>query len=289
MIVVFNPVAGLRRTNLLWRVLDVLVANGVRVELSETHGPGHARALARAAACAGASIVVAAGGDGTIAEVANGLIGSPARLGVIPLGTANVLAHELSLPFAPRAVAAALAFGRTRSLWPGLASGAGESRLFVQMLGVGFDAHVVHHLSASLKHAFGRGAYVLQTLRELMRYRFMPIRLRLDGDETVAGSVIVSKGRLYGGRFLLAPEACAERPGFSVVLFDHAGPGAAFLYGAALPLDLLGGAPGVRHVRALRIEFIGNETVPVQADGDAAGCTPLCVTDAAAPIQVVVG
>jgi diacylglycerol kinase (ATP) len=289
MIVVFNPVAGLRRTNLLWRVLDVLVANGVRVELSETHGPGHARALAREAACAGASMVVAAGGDGTIAEVANGLIGSPARLGVIPLGTANVLAHEMALPFAPRAVAAALAFGRTRSLWPGLASGAGESRLFVQMLGVGFDAHVVHHLPASLKRTFGRGAYVLQTLRELMRYRFMPIRLRLDGEDTHAGSVIVSKGRLYGGRFLLAPEACAERPGFSVVLFDHAGPGAAFLYGAALPLDQLSGAPGVRHVRALRIDFVGNVAVPVQADGEAAGCTPLCVTDAAGPIHVVVG
>jgi diacylglycerol kinase (ATP) len=289
MIVVFNPVAGRRRTSLLWRVLDVLVANGVRVELAETHAPGHARSLAREAACAGASMVVAAGGDGTIAEVANGLQGSPARLGVIPLGSANVLAHELALPFAPRAVAAALAFGRTRSIWPGLACGAGEPRLFVQMLGVGFDAHIVHHLSAPLKRTLGRGAYVLQTLRELTRYRFMPIRLRLDGEETLAGSVIVCKGRLYGGRFLLAPHACAEQPGFSVVLFDRAGPGAALLYGAALPLDLLGHAPGVRHVRALRIDFIGNKAVPVQADGDAAGCTPLCVTDAPGPIPVVVG
>ena len=103
MIVVFNPVAGLRRAHLLWRVLDVLVANGIRIELAETHCPGHAQTLAREAACAGATMVVAAGGDGTIAEVANGLLGSPARLGVIPLGSANVLAHELALPFAPRA------------------------------------------------------------------------------------------------------------------------------------------------------------------------------------------
>jgi diacylglycerol kinase (ATP) len=101
--------------------------------------------------------------------------------------------------------------------------------------------------------------------------------------------VIVSKGRLYGGRFLLAPEASAERPRFSVVLFDHAGAGAALLYGAALPLDLLGSAPGVRHAHALRVDFVGNETVPAQADGDAAAYTPLCVTDAPAPIQVVVG
>ena len=71
-------------------------------------------------------MVVAAGGDGTIAEVANGLLGSSTRLGVIPLGSANVLAHELALPFEPRAVAAALAFGRTRPLWPGVARGAEE-------------------------------------------------------------------------------------------------------------------------------------------------------------------
>src|SRR3954463_5084423 len=146
MIVVFNPVAGLRRTHSLWRVLDVLVANGIRIELAETHCPGHAQALAREAARAGATMVVAAGGDGTIAEVANGLLGSPTRLGVIPLGSANVLAHELALPFAPRSVAAALAFGRTRTLWPGQANSQEGTRLFVQMLGVGFDAHVVRNL-----------------------------------------------------------------------------------------------------------------------------------------------
>ena len=151
------------------------------------------------------------------------MLGSSTRLGVIPLGTANVVAHEMSLPFEPRAVAAALAFGRTRPLWPGVARGAEGSRLFVQMLGVGFDAQVVHHLPVALKRVFGRGAYALQTLRELACYRFTPIRLRLDGEETQAASVIVSKGRLYGGRFLLAPAACAAEPGFSVVLFDHSG------------------------------------------------------------------
>src|ERR1700677_4789321 len=102
MVIVFNPVAGRRRAHLLWRVLDVLVANGVRLDLAETHRAGHAEALAREAARRGEEMVVAAGGDGTIAEVANGLMGSGARLGVIPLGTANVLAHELGLPLQRR-------------------------------------------------------------------------------------------------------------------------------------------------------------------------------------------
>lgn len=289
MVIVFNPVAGRRRASLLWRVLDVLVANGVRLDLAETHCPGHAEALAREAVANGETMVVAAGGDGTIAEVANGLMGSTARLGVIPLGTANVLAHELALPFAPRAVAAALAFKRTKLLWPGLANGAGGTRLFVQMLGVGFDAHVVHTLPVGLKRVFGKGAYVLQSLHALLHYDFAPIRLRLDGVETSAASVIVSKGVLYGGTYRLAADAVPGEPGFSVVLFDHSGPAAALLYGAALPLNLLGRAPGVRHVRAARIDFIGNARAPAQADGDAAGTVPLNVVDAPGPIAVVTG
>lgn len=289
MVIVFNPVAGRRRAHLLWRVLDLLAANGVRLDLAETYRAGHAEALAREAARRGEQMVVAAGGDGTIAEVANGLMGTGARLGVIPLGTANVLAHELGLPFAPASVAAALAFGRTRMLWPGQANSTGGTRLFVQMLGVGFDAHVVRNLPFPMKKVFGKGAYVLQSVRELVRYEFPVIRMRIDDLETEAASVIISKGRLYGGRFRLAVDAEPASPGFSVVLFDRSGAGAAMMYGAALPLNLLGFAPGVRHIRAHRIDFLQNEAVPAQTDGDSAGCAPLWVTDAPGPIQVVVG
>jgi diacylglycerol kinase (ATP) len=288
-VIVFNPVAGRRRASLLWRVLDVLVANGVRLDLAETHRAGHAEALARDAVASGETMVVAAGGDGTIAEVASGLMGSTARLGIIPLGTANVLAHELGLPFAPRAVAAALAFGRTRLLWPGLAHGPDSTRLFVQMLGVGFDAHVVHTLPIPLKRVFGRGAYVMQSLHALFRYNYVPIHLRLDGVETTTASVIVSKGILYGGNYRVARDAIPAEPGFSVVLFDRSGPSATLLYGAALPINLLGRAPGVRHVRAHRVDFIGNTRIPAQSDGDPAGCAPLSVADAPAPIHVVTG
>ncbi len=289
MVIVFNPVAGRRRAHLLWRVLDVLVANGVRLELAETRMAGHAESLTQEAVKRGEQMVVAAGGDGTIAEVANGLMGSGARLGVIPLGTANVLAHELGLPFSPRAVAAALAFGRTTTLWPGIASSTNGNRLFVQMLGVGFDAHVVRHVSFPMKKLLGRGAYVLRSMAELTRYTYPVIRVRIDDVETQAASVIVSKGRLYGGRFRLTADAGSGEPGFTVVLFDHGGPGAAMAYGAALSLNLLGSAPGVRRLRANRIDFIGNEPIPAQTDGDAAGCGVISVVNAPSSIQVVVG
>lgn len=288
MMIVFNPVAGRRRAALLWRVLDVLVHNGVRLDVAETSCSGDAACLAREAAARGETMVVAAGGDGTIAEVANGLLGSGTRLGIIPLGTANVLAHELALPFSPRAVAAALAFGRTRMLWPGLARSTGGTRLFVQMLGIGFDAHVVHRMPVPLKRAFGRGAYVLQTLRDTVSYRYPPITLRLDGEETQAASVIVSKGRFYAGRYLLAADARPADPGFSVSLFRHGGACSALMYGAALPFDLLASAPGVRQIRAQQVDVVSNTAVPAQADGDPAGYAPLSVVDAPGPIEVVI-
>ena len=287
MLIVFNPTAGRRRAARLWRVLDVMSANGIRLELAETRHAGHATELARAAALAGADLVVAAGGDGTIAEVANGLNGAACRLGVIPLGTANVMAHELGLPFAPRDVAAALAFGRTRTIWPGIATGATGARVFVQMLGVGFDAQVVHGLPLPLKRLLGRGAYVVQSLREATRYRFRPIALLVDGVACEAGSVIVSKGQLYGGRYLLAPGTVAGARGFTVALFDRSGPAAALLYGAALPLNLLPRMPGLRLLRAAEVAILSAQ-VPAQTDGDAAGCGPLLVRDAPTAIRIVV-
>ena len=89
-----------------------------------------------------------------------------------------------------------------------------------------------------------------RSLREAARYRFRPIRLRLDGVEHEAASVIVSKGRLYGGRYLLAPGRTPGARGFTVALFERSGPLAALLYGAALPLDLLPRMPGLRLLRA---------------------------------------
>jgi diacylglycerol kinase (ATP) len=289
MLIIFNPAAGRRRAQLLWRVLDIMATSGVRLEIAETRHAGHALDLAREAALRGVRLIVAAGGDGTIAEVANGLGEAPSRLGIIPLGTANVLAHELGLPFAPRAVAAALAFGRTRPVWPGIAGGDGRTpRLFVQMLGAGFDAQVVHHLPSAMKRVMGRSAYVAQSMRELIRYRFRPIKLLVDGAEMETGSVIVSKGRFYAGTYKLAPGATPTARDFTVALFGGFGPFAAMAYGAALPFNMVPHMRGVRLIRASEIE-ISSARVPAQADGDPAGLGPITVTNARTPIQVVVG
>lgn len=288
--IIFNPVAGGRRAAALWRVLDLLTLNGVAVEVAETHYAGHATALAREMAQAGERLVVAAGGDGTIAEVAGGLAGSCTALGVIPLGTANVLAREYGLPTHPRAIAHILAYKRTRPLWPGIAHFAQRDHVFVQMLGMGFDAAVVHHLSRPLKRLLGRGAYVWEGLHQSFAYDFPPIRLRLDGTLVEAASVIITKGRYYGGRFLLAPHARPGEPGFQVALFEERGTLAALNAGAALPLGLLPCTKGVRLLPAREIEFpLPPRVLLTQADGDALPGTPLRVTNATVPISLITG
>lgn len=284
---IYNPTAGRRRINRLWHVLDILGDSGVRFEVVSTQWAGHAAEIAREAVRAGQRTIVAAGGDGTIADVASGLLGSESRLGIIPLGTANVLAHELRLNFAPRANAACLAFGRVRDLWPGLAEGPSGKRLFVQMVGAGFDAQVVHRLNLWLKRLIGRGAYITQTLCELTSYKFPKLRIEIDGEPFDAKSVIVSKGRLYGGNYILAPRAEPHRPGFTTAIFHEGGQLQTLMYGAALPLDLLSKAPGVELREAKHVELLSPDATPVQADGDRAGFLPLSIHDAPAPISVL--
>jgi diacylglycerol kinase family enzyme len=295
MLVIFNPVAGRRRAAALWRVLDLLVENGVKLEVAETQHAGHATELARSAAREGLGMVVAAGGDGTIAEVANGLIGSSTALGVIPLGTANVLAKEYKLSTAPRAIANALAYKRTRLLWPGVAklqapTAATHDHVFVQMVGLGFDGAVVHGLQPLLKRVIGRGAYVWQSLWESVAYGFPRVRLTVDGKPYEAASVVVTKGRLYGGPYLLAPNAAPTQPGFQIALFENPGTLAALLSGAALPLGLLPRCPGVRVIAGRHVEFLSsNGPIMTQSDGDALAGTPSAVVDALSPIPVIVG
>ncbi len=285
MLIVFNPTAGARRRRRLDEALRALAASGIVARVAATTAPGDAR---RIAAGADTGVVVAAGGDGTIAEVAAGIAGSGRTLGILPLGTANVLAQELGLPLRSAAAAGVLAAGRRLALWPGVARlSDGQERLFVQMVGAGFDAAVVAGLDLGLKARIGRAAYVWQSLRELPRYGFPMMTVTLDGVPVRVSSAIVTKGRLYAGRFLLAPGARPDQPGFWVALFHHTGPVAAAGYGAALPLGLLRFMPGVELRQAASVGFAG-VGVPVQADGDPVGTVPVSVRDATGPIAVLV-
>ncbi|WP_164867826.1 diacylglycerol/lipid kinase family protein [Rhodovarius crocodyli] len=282
MLIIFNPVAGGSRRRRFARALRCLRGAGARVEIAETRHAGHAAVLAAEAARRGERLIVAGGGDGTVAEVAGGMAGSGATLGLLPLGTANVLAHELGLPIGPEQAAGVLMTGREVVLRPGIARyPGGRQRLFVQMLGAGFDAAVVTHLNPAEKRRFGKGAYLAESLRQIGAYRFPTILAGLDDAPMQAvASVIVSKGRLYAGRFVALPGASPLHAGFSVLRFTRGGPLATMIAGSALPLGLLHRVPGAVLERAGRVHLASASPVPAQADGDAAGELPVVIEDA---------
>ena len=265
LLVIYNPIAGRRRQRFLSRVIEAMERRGASIRLEPTNARGHAETMARAAATDGRTDrLVVAGGDGTINEALNGLAGSALPLAIVPLGTANVLAHELGLGSSARAVADAALDGTPRAVSLGTVNG----RRFSMMAGTGFDAHVVRDVSTRLKRAIGKGAYALETFRQLFAFGSRTYEAVVDGVPHRAASVLVCNGHYYGGKFVAAPDARLDRPGFQVVLFLDPGPRATLGYMAALAAGALHRHPRVRIVQASRVEIAGPAGEPVQGDGD---------------------
>lgn len=277
LLVVYNPVAGSRRRRRrrYEAVLARLRAADCEITVRETTHRGDAEAFAAGLSREDCDLLVVAGGDGTINEVVNGLGanragGAALPLGIIPLGTANVLAVEIGLRLSPAAVAGALLAGEARPISLGEANG----RRFLLMAGAGFDAHVVAGVDGGLKRWLGKGAYVWETLRQFRLYPFPRFRVAIDGEDTVACSVIAANARHYGGRFVIADGAALEAPSLEVCLFDRAGRWPAMLYAAALMLGLLPRLGSVRYLRCRQLSISGPAEDPVQGDGDIVASLP---------------
>lgn len=268
--VIYNPTAGRRRRRKLDAVIDALTRRGVQVTLRATTCRGDAERLAGEASSAAFDRLVVAGGDGTINEAINGLRDRGLPLAIVPLGTANVLAAELDLPADASGLAEAIVAGAARRVAIGRVNG----RAFTMMAGVGFDAAVVAHVSLRLKRAVGKLAYVIETMRQLVRYRPLMYDVRIDGKAYRAASVIVANGRFYGGRFVCAPAARLESADFQACLFGQAGRWHVMRYAAALLLGRLHKLADVTIVPARRIEIAAPAGDPVQGDGDTLAFLP---------------
>lgn len=265
-LVIHNPAAGRRRQRRLAATLHALRSHDCTFELRATTRGGDAEAIVRSAA-AGYDAVVAAGGDGTINEVVNGLVTlAPPRpaLAVIPLGTANVLATELGLTGRPAQTARVIATAPPRPLHLGMAA----DRHFVMMASAGFDAQVVADLSLARKRQAGRLAYVMEALEQLWRYPYPPLRVVADDTEYEAFTVVACNGRHYGGPFVAAPAADLGRPELQVVMLRRGGWRATVRYTLALAAGRLSRLPDVTIVAARRLTISGPPGAPVQADGD---------------------
>lgn len=273
-----NPAAGRRGGSCLDEITRGLSQPFVELSVHLTTGPGDATVVARQAVQDGMELVVAAGGDGSLNEVANGLVGSDVELGLIPVGTENVLAKELGVPLGV-SQACRFLFDKTPR-WIDL--GRIASRYFVCFAGIGFDAHVAHRLSAARKASLGAMAYFFTSLERLAAYRSEPRRAVIQADDEALESsywmILIGNIQSYGGRLKPAPRARTDDGLLDLCLYPEAGYPATMrqmvstFHGKHLQL------PGMIYRQAKRIAIATEPVEQVQLDGDPwSGTTPLVV------------
>ncbi len=198
-VIIGNPNSGRAGDKgYLERFAKILHSGGLEVEVLNTEHPNHATELA---SLAGDRLVVAAGGDGTLNEVINGL--SPgATLAVLPLGTANVLARELGVPLDAEEACRHILKGESSRVDLGVATDAGGAeRRFACMAGIGFDAKVVDAVTPRQKRYLRTLAFPIMAFKVLFGNRFPPLRIRHGEKVHVARFAIVANGHYYGGDY----------------------------------------------------------------------------------------
>ncbi len=259
-------------------IVKAFSAFSIKPELVWTQYAGHATELARQAAQDGYDVVVAAGGDGTINEVVNGLAMSDTALGIIPLGTANLLATELGIPANVRHACQVIARGEVRNIDTARVN----DRHFTIMAGIGFDAHVVSQVDTKTKSRWGALAYPLVALRELVRYPFRRIRVRTsDGMDLQAFFVFVQNTKLYASGYTLSPKSCIDDGTMEVLLFPTRNIFSLILY--LLSKNKSRHCIEMEGVKSLEI----NSNHAIQIDGDYACRGPATISIAPGALRVL--
>jgi diacylglycerol kinase (ATP) len=272
-IIIGNPKAGRNRGNdHLKRCAEILRSGGLDVEVWPTERPQHATELT---SLAGARLVVAAGGDGTVNEVVNGLE-TDATLGILPLGTANVLARELGLPLNPEAACKRVIAGKERLIDVGVATDRkGRERRFTCMAGMGFDAHVVNEVTPLLKQYLKILAFPLAAFKVYLEGDLPPLHVMHEEDTYVTQFAIVANGQYYGGDFRVAEDAALTTGKLEVVLVDRVGR----LLRADILTRILARRPldlSMRSFTAVELRATSpGAHVPVQLDGEVWGRLPM--------------
>jgi len=217
-----------------------------------------------------APLIIAAGGDGTINAVFNGLAGNSATCAILPLGTANVMAIELGLT-SPEAAARRIIAGESRPFTAGAISSGPKSSRFFLMAGAGFDGAVVRGVTPGLKKRFGKGAYLLSALGRLADWEKGELQVTTEARQFSCHSIIACNAAHYGGSFRLAPTASLFSPTLELLAVVN-GSRSGLL---TLAAEAFGGRRqgSLLRLSAERISIAG--TKPVQVDGDDWGDSPV--------------
>ncbi|HNT73657.1 MAG TPA: diacylglycerol kinase family lipid kinase [Anaerolineae bacterium] len=295
-LLIYNPTAGpWDMTRALKRLAADLSKSGWNTELVQTEQPGDASHYARQAVEAGCDIVLIAGGDGTINEAVNGVVGSPTALGIVPVGTGNILAHQLHMPIlslvAPlyiNDVGEAL----RRSWVQRVDTGIVEERHFVCWAGLGLDAEIAAHMEPRPRYVkrFRTLPYMIAGFAVASEFRGVRARFLIEGRTFRYRTLmaLASNIQLYAAFFNIAPQAHMDDGLLDIFVFKGLG----FAYFLRHLLSVFTGRsqrdPRIMHVLARRLEVETTPSVAVQLDGDPFGNTPTAVTIAPGTLRLLV-
>ena len=272
--VVINPVSGIRGRSDRARAraelaAAALVRAGVDGEIFVTEHGGHAFDLARGAVARGAERVIAWGGDGTLNEVGRALLHSPSAIGVVPAGAGNGLARALGVPRVPRAALDyALAAGIGR-----MDAGEIAGHVFLNVAGLGFDAHVAHAFSRR-GGARGLQRYVRVVSRELFGYAPARYRVRIEGEtrEHRAFLLSIANGPQWGNGARIAPGARLDDGLLDLVIAETSTPLGIALNVPRLFTGTIASARGVTTRRVAACTVATDGPVTLHVDGEPVAC-----------------
>lgn len=277
--------AGRRRHQLLADIVQALGDLGCLVTVQTTFGPGDAIEMARNAE--DVEVVVAAGGDGTLGEVAHGLClreGERPAMATIPLGTVNVFAAEIGMPKKAADIARTLAEGPLIETALGKAGG----RHFILTAGAGVDAAAVDFLSARAKKLVGEFAYYIALVRALISEGGTVFEVEVEGETYRVSSLIVTNASRYASERVVAPDARITDDTLHVLLGMRHGRWNLIRYGIAFMRGKMATLPDIRIVPMRQLTIRSPSGKPVQLDGDNIASVPVEIALAPERLQVVV-
>jgi len=285
--VISNPGAGLSHSTLIDDTLRALKRAGAEITLARPVSIEAARRAAQEAAASGNyDAIVAAGGDGTIRHVAAALIDSATPLGIIPVGTGNVLAHEIGLKPSAKAIARTLLDGPTVEVACARANG----QPFLLMAGAGFDARILTDLNQRAKSLLGKIAYAAPLIGALFR-PLDRLELTVDQRPCQASWAVISNSCHYGGGFVLTERTGIRQRGLEAILFKAKSRTALVSMLMSLARGRLAERVAQGDVEMLTCSHVTIATakpVPVQIDGDVVGNTPLEIDAGTARVHLIV-
>ena len=283
--VIVNPATRRAAADIV-AVVHAVAPPAVYVDVRFTASAGEAKILARSATDAAADLVVAVGGDGTVAEIATGILGSGTPLGIIPTGSTNIVARELGISTTPR-VAAALLFGPHRLATIDI--GRCGDRAFLHMAGAGFDSRFFARTNRNLKRRVGWAAYVPAAVSSL---RLPPSRFTIvaDGRRSTLTSplVLVANGSsIITPSLHLHPQIRYDDGWFDVLAFTATTPSDIASTLARLATMKLEGSPFLFVTRARTVTIDADPPLPVELDGDVLDATPATFQVEPGALQIV--